>query len=155
MGLFGKKPVKPGADWPAVPAEILEVQYGLVHNTNSGVGGSYERSSADKTLRLRVEPTGGAAYEAEAKVDRNGPDVPNMPGTRVDVLVDPADPQRVALPDDPTFTLPGGQQWQPTEGIAGAIAEASKRGDANEVMRLSAEIQRKAADAKASEPPPS
>lgn len=142
MGLFGKTRVEPGADWPSVPAELLGVTYGRLHNTNSGVGGTYERTSADKTLRLRIEPAGGTPYEAEAKVDRNGPDVPDMAGTRVDVLVDPTDPQRVAVPDDPTLTLPGGQKWQPTEGISGAIAAASKKGDAKELARLMAELQR-------------
>lgn len=153
MGLFGKKRVQPGAGWLPVPAELLEVRHGRVHNTNSGVGGTYERISADKTLRPACRARGGTPYEAEAKIERNGLDVPDMPGTRVDVLVDPTDPQRVALPDDPTFTLPGGQQWQPTAGIAGAIAEASKRGDANELMRLTAELQRQASEASATEPP--
>ena len=58
MVRFGKKAAStPGDDWISTPAEILDIKYGLVHNTNTGVGGGYERSSANKTLSLRVEPT--------------------------------------------------------------------------------------------------
>jgi hypothetical protein len=129
-----------------VPAEILEVAYGKVLNVTSGSG--YERSSANKTVRLRVEPPGGAPYEATFKLGRDDTDIPPMVGTRMDVLVDPTDPQRVAMCPDPTFTLPGGQTWQPNAGIAGAIADATRRGDAKELMRLSTELQKQSAAAK-------
>lgn len=158
MVRFGKRSAStPGDDWILTPAEILEIKYGLVHNTNTGVGGGYERSSANKTLRLSVEPAGAAAYEATLKVDRDGPSLPTATGTRVQVLVDPSGPQRLALPADPTFTLPGGQTYQPTQGLAGAIAEATRRGDAKEVMRLSAELQQQTKDAQvaATAPAPS
>jgi hypothetical protein len=58
------------------------------------------------------------------------------------VLVDPNDPQALALPEDPTFTLPGGGTWRPEHGLAGAIADASRRGDAKEIMRLTAEARK-------------
>jgi hypothetical protein len=154
MALFDKKrSSQPNEDWALTSAEILDVKYGMVHNTNTGVGGSYERSSANKTLQLRVEPAGGASYEAILKLGRDAPNAPYQTGTRLEVLVDPTDLQRVALPSDPTFTLSGGQTWQPTQGLAGAIADATKRGDAKEVMRLSAELSTKAATAKANAEP--
>lgn len=64
------------------------------------------------------------------------------------MLVDPSDPQRVALGPDPTYTLPGAQTWQPNAGLAGAIADATRRGDAHALMRLSSEIQKQSAAAK-------
>jgi Short C-terminal domain len=122
------------------------VDYGKVLNVTTGSG--YERSSANKTVRLRVEPPGGAPYEATLKLGRDDADVPPVAGTRMDVLVDPTDPQRVATCPDPSYTLPGGQTWQPNTGIAGAIADATRRGDAKELMRLSTELQKQSAAAK-------
>ena len=148
MVKFGKRST-PTAGWSEVPAEIRDVKYGLVHTTDSGVGGMYESHSSTKKVFLQVEPPGAAAYEATLKIERGGPSTPDIPGTRVDVLVDPSDPQQVALPDDPTFTLPGGRTWQPEHGLAGALADASRRGDAHEIMRLTAEI-----DANAPPAPP-
>jgi hypothetical protein len=145
---FGKRST-PTGEWTAVPAEIRDVKYGLVHTTDSGVGGMYESHSSTKKLFLQVEPPGAPPYEATLKIERGGPSTPDVPGTRVDVLVDPSDPQQVALPDDPTFTLPGGRTWQPEHGLAGALADASRRGDAQEVMRLTAEIHANAASAPA------
>jgi len=144
---FGKR--SPTGEWTAVPAEIRDVKYGLVHTTDSGVGGMYESHSSTKKLFLQVEPPGASPYEATLKIERGGPSTPDIPGTRVDVLVDPSDPQSVALPDDPTFTLPGGRTWQPEHGLAGALADASRRGDAKEIMRLTAEIRANAAPAPA------
>jgi hypothetical protein len=143
MARIGRKPSSgaPNPGWVPTPAEILDIKYGLVHTTSTGVDAMYDRHSASKKLSLRVEPAGGAPYDATLKIDRDGPTTPDVLGTRVDVLVDPSDPQRVALPADPTFTLPGGQTWQPSHGIAGAIAEASKRGDNEEIMRLTAELR--------------
>ena len=96
---------------------------------------------------LQVEPPGRQPYEATLKIERGGPSTPDVPGTRFPVLVDPGDPQKVALPPDPTFTLPGGGTWQPEHGLAGAIAEASRRGDAKQIMRLTAEAHAQAAKA--------
>ncbi len=148
MVKFGKRST-PTAGWSAVPAEIRDVKYGLVHTTDSGVGGMYESHSSTKKVFLQVEPPGAAAYEVTLKIERGGPSTPDIPGTRVDVLVDPSDPQQVALPDDPTFTLPGGRTWQPEHGLAGALADASRRGDAHEIMRLTAEIDANAPPAPA------
>src|SRR5580704_10638122 len=138
MVRIGKKQssAEPGAGWVLTPAEILDFKYGLVHTTSTGVDATYDRHSASKKLSLRVEPVGGAPYDATLKIERDGPTTPDVPGTHVDVLVDPSDPQRLALPADPTFTLPGGQTWQPAHGLAGEIAAASKRGDAQEIARL-------------------
>lgn len=132
---------EPSEGWTATPAEIRDVKYGLVHTTSTGVDAMYDRHSASKKLSLQVEPPGGQPYEATLKIDRDGPTTPDVPGTRLEVLVDPSDPQHLALPADPTFTLPGGQTWRPEHGLAGAIAEASKRGDAQELMRLTAEAR--------------
>lgn len=92
-------------------------------------------------------------YEATLKIDRGGPNTPDLPGTRFEVLVDPSDPQRLALPADPTYTLPGGQTWQPEHGIAGEIAAASRRGDAKEIQRLTAEARAKAPTGGPTDPP--
>jgi len=127
--------------WTLTPAEIRDVKYGLVHTTSTGVDAMYDRHSASKKLSVQVEPPGGQPYEATLKIDRDGPTTPDVPGTRLEVLVDPSDPAHLALPADPTFTLPGGQTWRPEHGLAGAIAEASKRGDAQELMRLTAEAR--------------
>ena len=50
-----------------------------------------------------------------------------------------------------------GTPYQPTQGLAGAIAEATRRGDAKEVMQLSAELQQQTKDAQvaATAPAPS
>lgn len=127
-----------GQGWTPTPAEILDVKYGLVHTTSTGVDAMYDRHSASKKIHLRVEPRGAAPYEATLKIDRDGPSTPDLPGTRFDVLVDPGDAQQLALPADPTYTLPGGQTWQPEHGLAGEIAAAAKRGDTKEIVRLTA-----------------
>jgi Short C-terminal domain len=111
-----------------------------------GYGEAYSKLSASKKVSVLVEPPGGQPYQATLKIERNGPDMPVVPGTRFDVLVDPDDPQHLALPADPTYTLRGGRTWAPEHGLAGAFAEASRRGDAAEVMRLTSQI-------KASAPP--
>jgi hypothetical protein len=143
MARLGRKQSsgEPDPGWVLTPAEILDVKYGLVHTTSTGVDAAYDRHSASKKLSLRVEPASGAPYDATLKIDRDGPTTPDVMGTRVDVLVDPSDPKRLALPADPTFALPGGRTWQPAHGLAGAIAEASKRGDAKEIARLTSELQ--------------
>ena len=147
MVRFGKG--SPSTDgWVATPAEIREVKYGLVHETDSGYGEAYSSLSASKKVSLLVEPSGGQPYEATLKIERNGPDMPVVPGTRFDVLVDPSDPQRLALPADPTYTLPGGRTWAPEHGLAGALADASRRGDAQEIMRLTAQIKASATSAR-------
>ncbi len=146
---FGKS--KPSADqlrgWTAVTAEIRDVKYGLVHTTSSGVDSMYDRHEASKKVLLHVEPSTGQPYETTLKIERGAPSTPDIPGTRFQVLVDPSDPQNVALPPDPTFTLPGGGTWQPEHGLAGAIAEASRRGDTKEIMRLTAQAHEQAAKA--------
>jgi len=144
----------PSEGWTATPAEIRDIKYGLVHTTSTGVDAMYDRHSATKKLSLQVEPPGGQPYEATLKIDRDGPTTPDVPGTRLEVLVDPSDPQHLALPADPTFTLPGGQTWRPEHGLAGAIAEASKRGDAQELMRLTAEARAASAAPPASDAGP-
>jgi hypothetical protein len=147
MVRIGKKQSsgEPDSAWVLTPAEILDFKYGLVHTTSTGVDAMYDRHSASKKLSLRVEPVGGVPYDATLKIDRDGPNTPDVSGTRVEVLVDPGDPQRLALPADPTFTLPGGRTWQPAHGIAGGIAAASKRGDAKEIARLTAELREQSA----------
>jgi hypothetical protein len=154
MVRLGKKEASAESDtsWTSTPAEILDVKYGLVHTTSTGVDAMYDRHSASKKLRLRVEPPGDQPYEATLKIERDGPTTPDLPGTRFAVLVDPSDPQHLALPADPTYMLPGGQTWEPEHGIAGAIAAAAKRGDAKEIMRLTAEAREKAAGAQANPP---
>jgi hypothetical protein len=142
MARFGTKQPSAGEHWTEVTAEIRDVKYGLVHTTTTGIDGTYERHEASKKVTLWVDPDGGQAYEATVKIERGGPLTPDVPGTRFQVLVDPSDPQKVALPPDPTFTLPSGGTWRPEHGLAGAIAEASRRGDTKEIMRLTAEAQR-------------
>jgi hypothetical protein len=140
MVKFGKRSTSTEG-WVATPAEIRDVKFGLVHETDSGYGEAYSRLSASKKVSLLVQPPGGAPYEATLKIERNGPDIPVVPGTRFDVLVDPSDPQQLALPADPTYTLPGGRAWAPEHGLAGALAEASRRGDAQEITRLTSQIK--------------
>jgi hypothetical protein len=140
MARFGKGSTSRDG-WVSTPAEIRDVKYGLVHETDSGYGQAYSKRSASKKVTLLVEPPGGQPYEATLKIERDGPDIPVVPGTRFDVLVDPSDPQDLALPTDPTYTLPGGGTWAPEHGLAGALADASRRGDAQEVMRLTAQAR--------------
>ena len=44
--------------WLATPAEIRDVKYGLVHETDTGFGGVDEKLSASKKVSLVVEPPG-------------------------------------------------------------------------------------------------
>ncbi len=73
--------------------------------------------------------------------------------TILDGGVYPADAQRLALPPDPVFTLVGGQEWKPTHGIAGALAEAAQRNDVAEIARLTAQLSSQPAAA-TTEPAP-
>jgi hypothetical protein len=147
MVRLGKKQSSklPSAQWTATPAEILDVKYGMVHTTSTGVDAMYDKHSATRKLTLRVEPKGSAPYEATLKIERDGPATPDVVGTRLEVLVDPGDPRQLALPADPTFTLPGGRTWQPEHGLAGAIAAAARRGDAEEIQRLTSELHKERA----------
>ncbi|MEI6622397.1 MAG: SHOCT domain-containing protein [Actinomycetes bacterium] len=116
-------------------ATILEVTFGrFVRNKNSGVGGSHAELSASQTLRLRVAPSAGSPYETTLKLGSNDTKVPAQVGTRFNVLVDPTDPQHVALPPDPAFTLPGGGTWTPNSGTAGTLSELANKGDASAMM---------------------
>jgi len=100
------------------PAEVLEVKLGrFVSNTNSGVGGSMEKLQAKRTLKVRVEPPGAAAYDVTLRLDRSDPLVPVAGGVRTEVLVDPEDRTKVALVPDAVFTLPGGGTWQPESDL--------------------------------------
>jgi hypothetical protein len=56
---FGKRST-PTGEWTAVPAEIRDVKYGLVHTTDSGVGGMYESHSSTKKLGRQTSQDGGA-----------------------------------------------------------------------------------------------
>jgi hypothetical protein len=94
-----------------VPAEILSVEFGrFVHERTVGVNTSV---SAKRTVRLRIEPPGEVAYEAELELSAKDPMVPTAPGARFDVLVAADDPERLALPEDPVFTMPNGGEWRP------------------------------------------
>jgi hypothetical protein len=76
------------------------------------LGGTYARGV--RKLRLQIEPTDAPAYEAELTLDPEETMVPMKPGTRMPVLIDADDPQRVALPQfNRWFALPGGIVWQP------------------------------------------
>ncbi len=54
MVKFGKKSAS-GDGWRATPAEIRDVEYGRVHETDTGLGGAYERQKA------KVHGTGAAS----------------------------------------------------------------------------------------------
>jgi hypothetical protein len=66
------------------------------------------------TYHLKIHPAGGVPYEATLKTSWKDPAAnrpPTIPGTRFEVLVDKSDAQHVALPPNPTYTLPGGREW--------------------------------------------
>jgi hypothetical protein len=115
-----------------VPAVIVDVELGrFITNTNSGVGGSLESTSAKRTVKLRVEPPGESAYNVTLKLDRSDPQVPLVSGTRTEVLVDPQDASRVALMPEATYTLPGGGTWQPDSDLA----KLANSGDVDGLLR--------------------
>jgi hypothetical protein len=96
------------------------------------------------TYHLKIHPAGGVPYEATLKTSWKDPAAnrpPTIPGTRFEVLVDKSDAQHVALPPNPTYTLPGGREWAPTQGLSGALHAAAQRGDAAEIARLTAQIR--------------
>ena len=107
-------------------AELVEVRFGRTLHTTSGAN---ESLTAKRTLTLRIEPVGAEPYRAELHLERNGPGVPVIPGTRFEVLVSPDDPQHLQLLDDLVFTLPGGATWRPPTdfGIGRKAAEAAMR----------------------------
>ena len=112
----------------------------FITNTNSGVGGSLEKQSAKRTLRIRVEPPGEAPYETTLELDRSDPMVPVTSGFRMEILVDPDDRNRVALVPEPVFTMPGGGTWQPES----ALTKLAESGDVEGLMK---ELKDRATDA--------
>jgi hypothetical protein len=133
-------------EWERAAAEVVSTKAGFVHERGAGlgVGGGYATTASDMTYHLMIYPAAGAAYEATLKTswkDTAANKPPTLPGTRFEVLVDKSDAQRVALPPDPTYTLPGGQEWAPTQGLSGALRAAAQRGDAAEIARLTAQLR--------------
>jgi hypothetical protein len=95
-----------------VTAVILGVEVGAVIFEETLDGGTVARGQ--RTLKLEIEPIDSEPYEAELALSSEESMVPVRPGTRLPVLVDPSDPQRVALPEfNRWFALPGGIVWQP------------------------------------------
>lgn len=128
--------------WQLVAAEVLGVEYGPVVYATRGVG-TVESLSSSQRVKLLLRPADGEPYEAVLRVGRKSAGVPDVIGTTFELLVDPADRMHLVLPADVTYTLPGGKAWPPKDGLAAALAEAARRGDAAEIMRLNAEIQRR------------
>jgi hypothetical protein len=145
--MLRKKRVAPNdLEWERAVAEIVSTKAGFVHERGAGlgVGSGYATTGSDMTYHLRIHPATGAMYEATLKTswkDTAANKPPTLPGTRFEVLVDKSDARRVALPPDPTYTLPGGQEWAPTQGVSGALRAAAERGDAAEIARLTAQLR--------------
>jgi hypothetical protein len=132
--------------WERAAAEIVNTKAGFVHESGAGrgVGGGYATTASNMTYHLQVYPEAGAPYEATLKIswkDTAANRPPTILGTRFEVLVDKSDARHVALPPDPIYTLPGGQEWAPTQGLSGALRAAAERGDAAEIARLTAELR--------------
>jgi hypothetical protein len=92
-------------------AMIVAVELGRVVYEHTAGGAMHTR--AHRTLKLRVEPLDADPYEAELELSPDDPMVPARPGTRMPVLVDPADPMRLSLPEERWFVMPGGVVWTP------------------------------------------
>jgi hypothetical protein len=106
-----------------VPAEILAVELGrFVRETTVGANSA---TSAKRTVRLRVTPPDGEAYETTLELGSGEPMVPTQPGARLELLVDADDRDRVALPADVVFTLADGAEWRPPQGGIGRGGEAA------------------------------
>jgi hypothetical protein len=94
-------------------AMVLGVEFGSVVYEHTAAGGIQTRGN--RKLRLQVEPRDEMPYEAELELAPDEPLVPARPGTRLPVLVDPDDRQRLTLPTERWFVLPGGVVWQPPQ----------------------------------------
>lgn len=91
-----------------VPAVILEVTFGKPVPAPAGHRAGPKTLS--KELRLRVQIPGQPPFDVVID-DHSHHHFPLSLDTRLDVLVDPDDQRRVAIPDDVIFTIPGGAQY--------------------------------------------
>jgi hypothetical protein len=145
--MFRRKSATGGdVEWERATAEIVSFKTGFIHERGAGqgLGGGYATTASDITYQLSIQPATGAVYPASLKVGWKEPATarpPTIPGTHFEVLVDKADPQRLSLPPDASYVLPGGQIWAPSEGLVGELRAAAQRGDAAEIARLSALVR--------------
>jgi hypothetical protein len=120
-----------------LPAEILAVEFGRFVTERSV--GANTSLSAKRAVRLRVSPPGEPACEAKLKLGGDDPMVPTEPGARFEVLADPKDPARLALPADPVFTMANGGEWRPPAnagiGHAGAAAAMEQMEEIREAAK--------------------
>jgi hypothetical protein len=106
-------------------ATTVDVRFGrAMFEKNSGASTSL---GAKRTMRLRIEAEGALPYEAELVLKSGDPMVPIERGVTFEVLVDPDDPQHIALAPETVFALPGGGTWKPDPslGIGRKAADAA------------------------------
>jgi hypothetical protein len=92
-------------------AMIVSIELDSVVYEEISGGGIHTRGR--RKLRLQVEPLESEPYEAVLELGPDEPMVPARPGTRLPVLVDPDDPQKLTLPAERWFVMPGGVVFTP------------------------------------------
>jgi hypothetical protein len=152
-----KRDTSNNAEWERAEAEVVSTKAGFIHESGAGlgIGGGYATSASNMTYHLKVYPAVGPPYDATLKAswkDAAADRPPTIPGTRFEVLVDKSEARHVALPPNPTYLLPSGQEWAPTQGLSGALRAAAERGDAAEIARLTAQLRSQTAPGAGREP---